>query len=170
MSPLLRERTAAVESAVATWWERLADAYPALAAVTAPTVEWLQRGSTAGRADARRWAVAFNRPLLARDDGYRAILPDTVVHELAHLAAYRLHGSRGHDAAWRRIMERMGVPPQRTHNLDTTGLPGVQRRWRYRCECGEIHLTTTRHRRILKGATYLCRRCGDALHRDEAGR
>lgn len=160
------ERVRAVEAATAGWWARLVATYPGLQRVPVPAVAWLRRGATAGRADFQRWLVAFNRPMLERDDGYRIILPGTVVHELAHLAAFRLHGSRGHDAAWRGIMARMGITPQRTHDLDVTGLPGVQRRWRYRCACGETQLTTTRHNRIQRGTqAYRCTRCGERLLR-----
>ncbi len=166
-SRLIAERARAVEDGVETWWRTLAETYPALARASHPRVEWLQRGSTAGRADLRRWTVAFNRPFLAREDGFRIILPGTVVHELAHLAAYRLYGSRGHDAAWRSVMAQAGFPPQRTHAMDVTGLPGVQRRWAYRCGCGEAWLTTTRHNRIQRGErTYYCTRCGQRLERD----
>jgi len=160
------ERARVVERETGAWWERFGATYPALRQASTPRVEWLRRGSTAGRADLRRWVVAFNRPMLRREDGFRIILPDTVVHELAHLAAFHLYDSRGHDAAWRGMMERMGIPPRRTHDLDITGLPGVQRRWRYRCGCGEVQLSTTRHNRILRGTQiYRCTRCHRQLER-----
>ncbi|MFP4147575.1 MAG: SprT-like domain-containing protein [Halorhodospira sp.] len=164
----LTERTHRVELATVEWWQHLMTAYPALAPAPIPRVEWLRRGSTAGRADLRRWVVAFNRPMLQSAQGYRTILPNTVVHELAHLAAFRLFNSHGHDPAWRAIMRRMGFEPRRTHDLDVTDLPGVQRRWRYRCGCGAVHLSTTRHNRIIRGQqVYRCQRCGETLTRWE---
>ncbi len=162
----LVERARTVEAATGEWWMLFVATYPELGTAPHPAVEWLSRGSTAGRADLLRWVVAFNRPMLRRPDGFRTILPDTVVHELAHLAAFRLYGSRGHDAAWQSVMQRMGFAPTRTHTLDVTGLPGVQRRWRYQCGCGEVMLSTTRHRRIEQGQrTYQCTRCRQRLVR-----
>ncbi|WP_200256650.1 SprT-like domain-containing protein [Halorhodospira neutriphila] len=164
----VQRRMRTVEAAVGDWWWALVAAHPALGRRPVPGVEWLARGSSAGRADLQRWVVAFNRPLLAREDGYRTLLPETVVHELAHLAAFHLHGSRGHDRHWRALMAEMGLPAQRTHGLDVTGLPGVQRRWRYRCACGEHALSTTRHNRIRRGTQrYYCNRCRGELVRAE---
>ncbi|MBK1735993.1 hypothetical protein CKO15_12045 [Halorhodospira abdelmalekii] len=158
------ERVQHVEAAAAEWWQRFVDDYPTLARHPMPAVTWLERGSRAGCADVKNWTVTFNRPMLARTDGYQTILPETVVHELAHLVAYALYGTCGHDPAWRSVMERAGFTPKRTHDLDITGLPGVQRRWRYRCSCGDVYVTTTRHNRIQRGANiYYCTRCREPL-------
>lgn len=162
----LETRQQKVEQATNEWWEELNNIYPRLGYKPKPQVEWLERGSRAGIADVRRWLVAFNRPMLERDDGYATILPNTVVHELAHLASYACYGTCGHDPAWRSVMAALGFTAKRTHDLDITGLPGVQRRWRYRCSCGDIYVTTTRHNRIQRGNTiYRCTRCNDPLTR-----
>ncbi|MCG5548840.1 SprT-like domain-containing protein [Halorhodospira halochloris] len=162
----LELRQQQVEQATTEWWQELNALYPRLQHSPLPRTEWFERGSRAGIADVRHWLVAFNRPMLERDDGFAIILPNTVVHELCHLAAYALHGTCGHDPAWRSVMEAVGFTPKRTHDLDITGLPGVQRRWRYRCSCGDVYVSTTRHNRIQQGkAIYRCTRCNDPLTR-----
>lgn len=163
---MIEMRQQQVERATEQWWDELCTIYPRLKHNPRPQIEWLERGSRAGIADVRRWLVAFNQPMLGREDGFATILPDTVTHELAHLAAYAIYGTCGHDPAWRSVMEALGFTPKRTHDLDITGLPGVQRRWRYRCSCGDIFLTTTRHNRIQRGKSiYRCTRCNDPLTR-----
>lgn len=46
--------------------------------------------------------------------GNRAILEDTMLHEMAHAEAWLRHGHRGHGAVWRRIAERVGCTPRAT--------------------------------------------------------
>jgi len=62
------------------------------------------------------------------------------------------------------MREWFGVEPERTHRFDARLVPARrQRRWRYRCACREHELTTVRHRRVEKGARYLCRACRQTL-------
>lgn len=44
----------------------------------------------------------------------RALLEDTLLHEMAHAEAWLRHGHRGHGALWRRIAERVGCTPRAT--------------------------------------------------------
>jgi hypothetical protein len=54
--------------------------------------------------------LALNIDLLL--DGSEAQLVDTLLHEMAHVAAWLEHGHRGHGATWRRIAERFGCEPR----------------------------------------------------------
>ncbi|MEE4299657.1 MAG: SprT-like domain-containing protein [Pseudomonadales bacterium] len=96
------------------------------------------------------------------------MLEETVAHELAHLVVFHLNPQRRqppHGAVWQRVMQEwFGVEPERTHRFDASVVPARrQRRWRYRCGCREHELTTVRHRRVAKGARYLCRACREVL-------
>lgn len=42
----------------------------------------------------------------------RAVLEDTLLHEMAHAEAWLRHGHRGHGAPWRRVAERVGCTPR----------------------------------------------------------
>jgi hypothetical protein len=44
--------------------------------------------------------------------GNRAILVDTVLHEMAHAEAWLEHGHRGHGVIWRRVALRVGCAPR----------------------------------------------------------
>ncbi len=110
--------------------------------------------------------VRYNAALAARqfDDFCRLVPP----HEVAHHVVSQLHGPRGarpHGPEWQAVMNFFGVPAERCHDFDLDGTPvRRQRRFLYRCACGEQQLSATRHNRIQRGeATYFCRRCGEPL-------
>jgi len=50
--------------------------------------------------------IALNRDLMAREN--RAERVDTLLHEMAHAAAYLYDGDAGHGPAWRRWARRVG--------------------------------------------------------------
>lgn len=130
-----------------------------------PLVNFKYTGSAAGRAYYYSHVVEFNVQFMARERVN--MLDETVPHELAHIVAFRLHGERGrgHGPLWRAAARRLGCSAERCHSYDTTGLRGVQRRWAYACGCRVHKLTTTRHRKAIRGTRYRCRRCGAALSR-----
>ncbi len=132
-----------------------------------PRVTFDLRGQSAGqfRVDKRGGAhIRYNPTLLAR---YEAdFLAQTVPHEVAHYLAYLRFGRRirPHGVEWQRLMQGLGANPTRCHDFDVTGLKARQlRQHRYHCDCGEHALTSIRHQRILRGASYVCRVCGEAL-------
>lgn len=53
--------------------------------------------------------IALSADLLL--PGNRALLEDTMAHEMAHAEAWLRHGHRGHGREWRRIAERVGATP-----------------------------------------------------------
>lgn len=131
------------------------------------------RGMTAALADCTRNVLRFNRSL------YEHNTPDflrvTVPHEVSHLIAYRLHGRHiaPHGVEWSMIMNKIfGLTPQRCHDYDVR--PGLVAAYHYCCGCPDGHvLTTRRHRSVLRGRRYYCRRCRQPLaysHREEARR
>jgi SprT protein len=125
------------------------------------------RGKSAGQfrsLNGRDFEIRYNSVLLARHG--QDFLDRTVPHEAAHLVALRIYGPGipPHGAEWQAIMRLFGAEPERCHNYDTDGLQARHlRRYHYRCGCRSHQLTSIRHNRILRGQTYLCRRCGEAL-------
>ena len=66
--------------------------------------------SYGGRGEDRRIReIAISADLLAPSN--RAILEDTLLHEMAHGEAWLDHGHRGHGPVWRSIARRVGCTP-----------------------------------------------------------
>jgi SprT protein len=125
------------------------------------------RGRAAGQArygSTGPWVIRYN-PVLLRENG-DSFLASTVPHEVAHLIAFLRYGPRirPHGAEWRAIMEQFGATPERCHRYDLSRIPRrATRVFTYHCACSEHRLTGIRHRRVLAGQIYLCRRCAEAL-------
>jgi SprT protein len=95
-----------------------------------------------------------------------AFLSQTLPHEVSHLVARFLYGSRirPHGAEWKAIMAFYDARAERCHNYRLTNGQGRQlRRFSYACKCRQHELTSIRHNRVLKGTRYLCRSCGEPL-------
>ena len=119
-------------------------------------------GSTAGQAWPQKRLLRFN-PVLLQENRVD-FLSQTVAHEVAHLLAYDLYGSkiRPHGRQWQLIMTKVfGLPAQRCHQYDTRR--SSPREWLYRCQCHVIPLSTIRHNRAQRGTVYLCRHCKTPL-------
>jgi SprT protein len=136
-------------------------------ATAPPRIAFDLRGQAAGQfrvAAAGEPTIRYNRVLLARHE--TQFLAETVPHEVAHYLAYLRfgHGVRPHGPEWQQIMQGLGADPRRCHDFDVTGLATRRiRRHRYHCRCGEHELSSIRHHRVLRGASYICRRCGQPL-------
>lgn len=139
--------------------------------VPRPRITFDLRGRSAGqfRVDGGEASIRYNAALVARDTPQ--FLAQTVPHEVAHYLAYLRFGGhiRPHGLQWQRLMRALGADPRRCHELDVTGLATRRlRRYPYYCQCGEHALTSIRHNRILRGASYSCRACGEALRSGRA--
>lgn len=138
-----------------------------------PEIRFDLRGQAAGqfRIDVSGLAVIrYNPTLLARHE--HEFLAQTVPHEVAHYLTF-LHFGRGvrpHGEEWRQIMLELGADPRRCHTFDTSGTVTRRvRRYAYHCECSDHALSSIRHHRVLRGASYLCKRCGQPLRIGRAG-
>ncbi len=71
--------------------------------------------SSLGRAHFRYQRITLQHTLL--DPTAAALLREVLCHELAHLAAYRLHGTkiRPHGRAWKDLVIAAGYPPNVTY-------------------------------------------------------
>lgn len=135
--------------------------------VPRPRIAFDLRGRSAGqfRVDSRGHAgIRYNPALLARHEA--DFLAQTVPHEVAHYLAFLRFGRRirPHGPEWQQLMRDLGADPRRCHEFDVSGLTARRmRRHPYHCRCGEHALTSIRHHRVLRGASYVCRACGQAL-------
>jgi SprT protein len=136
-------------------------------AAATPRIVFDLRGQAAGQfriAAGGEPCIRYNQVLLARHP--REFLAQTVPHEVAHYLAFLRFGRdiRPHGREWQQIMRGLGADPRRCHDFDVTGLTTRRiRRHLYHCRCGDHALSSIRHHRILRGASYVCRSCGQAL-------
>lgn len=129
-----------------------------------PTLDVSLRGLMAGRAHLQRWHLQFNAALLR--DNREHFLRQTVGHEVAHLLVYVTTRGRAkpHGAEWKALMRAFSLETRATHDYDVSRLRRGRASYVYRCGCNDdVRLGPTRHRRILRGAVYFCRRCKGSL-------
>jgi SprT protein len=125
------------------------------------------RGQSAGQV---RWPargrVQIRYNLAMAQQQPEAFERETVPHEVAHVVTKVLHpNAKPHGPEWQAIMSFFGVDPKRCHDFTPAESPSRrQRQWRYRCDCREHQLSTTRHHRDQRGQSrYHCRECGGEL-------
>lgn len=136
-----------------------------------PKVRYDKRGTTAGTAHFRDWAVNFNAILLVENED--AFIARTVPHELAHLIDYKVHPENFrcgygrkrsvHGPTWKRIMMMFGADPSRCHSYDVSKAK-VKEKTKHQYECKTCKSIMTvgpvRHRKIQRGvAQYRLRGC-----------
>jgi SprT protein len=130
-----------------------------------PRVDYDLRGTTAGRADPRRFRIRLNPVLLIENP--TDFVHQTLAHEFAHLIAHRVYGAciRPHGSEWQAVMRLFGVTPDRCHTFDVANAQvRRQQEYLYRCGCREHHISAVRHRRLQRGqADYRCRVCREPI-------
>lgn len=132
-----------------------------------PTIVYDKQGKVAGTARFSEWKININSILLMENK--EDMIEHTVPHEVAHLVAYKLFGTRiqSHGLEWQRVMGVLGLPADRCHQYDTTNSrvrtkPTVL----YHCSCGkEFKLGLVRHRRHQASGnkTFYCKLCRSYL-------
>ena len=127
-----------------------------------PIVEFKKMGQVAGYAIPMRWMVQYNDTLAA--ENFEAFT-NTVIHEVAHLVDYHLHGVQRspngrrilHGKTFKQIMVRLGAKPDTYHSYNTTSVErksGTRNRYVWvNTEGQEMILGATRHARMLRGDT-----------------
>lgn len=107
--------------AVARAWDRLALRWPATKLGTVPQIEINGRlKTTAGRAWLETGKIDISKTLMI--DFTRQIITETIPHECAHIAAYRIFGygvKRGesHGKPWAMMMQDLGLPAEIYHDM-----------------------------------------------------
>ncbi|WP_445494552.1 SprT family zinc-dependent metalloprotease [Photorhabdus sp. SF281] len=127
-----------------------------------PTINYHQRGTSAGSAYIKDWQIRLNPVLLIENQ--QAFIDEVVPHELAHLLVYRYFGKvPPHGKQWRWMMEEvLGSPASRTHKFEVNSVRS--KTFTYYCRCQQHELTLRRHNKILREEShYICKKCGEKL-------
>lgn len=114
--------------------------------------------TTIGRAWYRLGLIHLNYRLIERNP---AEFMPTFAHELAHLITRQVYGraATAHGKHWKSVMRVLGFSPERTHNLDTSGLKRRVARVDAFCGCKTHKITKTRATKMQNGYMYSCRSC-----------
>ncbi|HEY6611543.1 MAG TPA: SprT family zinc-dependent metalloprotease [Pseudomonas sp.] len=128
-----------------------------------PQISLRLRGLKAGVAHLTENRLRFNAQLYRENREH--FLRQTVAHEVAHLVAHQRFGAgiRPHGSEWQQVMLKVySLPAERCHTYE---VKRRQRPYLYRCQCpdGEFPFTPQRHALVLRGRSYLCRRCRATL-------
>ena len=115
-----------------------------------------------GRCNSRTGAITLSGVLLQEEN--RSLLFETLCHEAAHAAAFRLNGRfiKPHGKEWKTLMQAAGYQPKVRVRMELVhGLPerwqSTQRRYEYLCPaCGVSHFRRNKNPRLR------CRKCYEA--------
>lgn len=125
-----------------------------------PQIKYTEKSTVAGRAYCVSNIVDFNKILLS--ENVDQFIDQTVTHELAHILAYKIYGTIGHDKYWKLIMVQLGAEPKRCHSYS---IENVKKRatktFVYKCACRDnIQISSIRHNKIVKNnQIYRCNAC-----------
>ena len=119
-----------------------------------------------GYAEIGRNRITLSRPLLSRLEN-RSKVRNTILHELAHLAAPPYQPNeysnwRMHHAEWRRVCKLIGGDGKRCHTMETEPTrkrDGWAKAMCDRCKV-KMEIGPVRVKRMLKGTKYMHAGCG----------
>lgn len=98
-------------------WRKACQRFPNLI-IPMPKIEMNARlTSTAGRAWLEENKIDLSCYLMHHNPEHFA--KDTIPHELNHIIAHALYGSKGHDKAWYFVNQELQTETSRCHNLVT---------------------------------------------------
>lgn len=130
------------------------------------TVNFDLTGTCAGRAHYTANRIRLNPQMLINHES--EFIDQTVPHEVAHLLAFQVYGSRikPHGSHWKKTMLVLGVEPTRCHNYDLSKVD-VRRKTKYHYACGcpnRNHIVSSvLHNRMIDGRVYRCTSCKTPL-------
>lgn len=123
-----------------------------------PRIVWKSYRVSAGMAYYKTGVIGLSRTVI--DDEQK--LHDTLVHEYAHLLAYKRCGKAGagHGEPWQQAMRELGLQPKVYHSYP------VQRnatRQQVAYQCTRCGTTLLRSRRLPKRRKYVHANCGGPI-------
>ena len=122
--------------------------------------------TTAGRAVYEDSTIELNPYLFIRPDKTDECF-EVVAHELCHIEAWRLVGSKEgpHGPTWQSLMVKLGLEPERCHEMDVETLRVHRKKVAHQCgRCRtEVMLGIVRAKRIRRGVIYVHMNCGGRL-------
>ena len=116
--------------------------------------------STAGRAFYDRGYMDFSTSLY--EANREEFLIDTVPHEFAHMVAFRVYGSVGHDNSWRYVAKQLGGITNRCHTYQVAQRKQAKTH-QFKCACSVHEFTPQRYAWVKKGKQYKCNTCNQLL-------
>jgi SprT protein len=120
-----------------------------------PTITFKLKGRRGGYAMAYKNFIAINNEMLHRNG--EAFIKDVPGHEAAHIIARKIYpfATDSHGVEWANVMRNVAYQePKRCHDF------AVVTKNEYFCKCTDtIYVSTIVHNRILKGASYSCKKC-----------
>lgn len=124
-----------------------------------PVVRYTLKGDAAGCAHFETRLLDFNPELLT--DNAEEFIEHTVPHEFAHLGVDAKHGKVDfhHGREWQAMMKLFDVPPRITHTYQRK----ARRFHSWKCKCMMHHVSDSIHRKMKKGAEYLCVACSGPI-------
>lgn len=125
-----------------------------------PKVTYEDKGRIAGYANFYEGKLNFSPTLLT--DNVETFIAQTVPHEVAHLVTRAMYPRcMSHGREWKFVMRQLGARPDRCHSYDTSKVSKkrVTKRWKYRCGCRTMELSTVIHNKIRRGDVRVCKRC-----------
>ena len=144
-------------------WERFVEKctpYQKKKLGTFPKIVWEKRGfRIAGEANLTDNVISMNINYLYSSDANRFVT-ETIIHELAHIVAYRVYNSGGHDAKWRNTCLWLGGNGVRCHEYKTPiNKPGYTTMKVFKCTCGVQFEFTEKQAKKYLGGEYRCHKC-----------
>ncbi|WP_334029858.1 SprT family zinc-dependent metalloprotease [Alteromonas sp. P256] len=125
-----------------------------------PHLTFRRSGKNAGTAFLQQNRINLH-PLLFKQN-QQAFLEEVIPHEVSHLLVWTLFGRvKPHGNEWQSIMiEVFGCEAKTTHSFD---IKAVTNTVAYSCDCSEHALSMRRHKSIITGTRYRCRKCNTEL-------
>ena len=85
---------------------------------------------------------------------------NTFTHELAHILVNFIEGVNcSHNHKWKAMHKLLGGNAKTTHNYEVDHLRPKKNTYAYKCGCAAHKLSAVRHNKILRGASFSCKRC-----------
>lgn len=162
-----------ITASIKKYMDKARELYPN-ADLPDPTISFNLKGGTVlgqARYGARHFMIRINDLVSKKylDDA----INDTAPHEVAHLVAYKVYGRcQGHGPNWQRIMRQFGLTPttKADASIDTLEFKIFKSKLEHVYYCSDRDCThgmgTARHNKLTRGATYICRKTGGHITRD----
>lgn len=132
-----------------------------------PSISYDLKGKTAGTATYQRNHIRLNAVLLVENGD--KFINRTVLHELAHLLTYQVHGvprdragrHAAHGREWKSMMNLLGVESSRCHSYDTSNSVGRKvKQFVWKCDgCGDM-FSVGRQKHLKMQTNRYTHKCG----------
>lgn len=120
-----------------------------------PTLEFFEKGSTAGWAMYKDWKVRINTHIASQN---LEVMKDTISHEIAHMVCFATGLGKGHNAGWKRVHKMLGGNSKRTYCAKSAGITILRarrtRQFEYVMGSDTFWIGSTQHKRLQANDGY----------------